>query len=152
MALPLWTCPDCGGTLTNPKRVRCEACIEADLRQAPEVRGGRGAAIAARKRALVEWDRSHPEVAYDPDLFRREILPRLATVKLTEIMAATGMSKGSASDVRRGKWTPHVSTWAALAMLVDLGGKDTRFILATSSFQWLLPFRASCRILPARRK
>ena len=38
------------------------------------------------------------------------------------IVLATGMSKGSASDVRRGKWTPHVSTWAALTALVEARG------------------------------
>ncbi len=30
------------------------------------------------------------------------------------------MSKAYASDVRRGKWTPHVSTWGALAQLVSV--------------------------------
>jgi hypothetical protein len=57
-------------------------------------------------------------VSYDPELFRREILPRLRTVKLSEIVEAIGCSKASASDIRRGKRTPHVSTWTALA---DLG-------------------------------
>jgi hypothetical protein len=55
---------------------------------------------------------------YDPELFRREILPRLRTVSLAEIMAAAGCSKASASDYRRGKRTPHVSTWQRLAELV----------------------------------
>jgi len=116
----LWTCPDCGGQVTNQRHVRCDTCIGADPRQAPEVRGRRGTAIAARKRALAEWEAANPGTTYDPDLFDREILPHLATVKLSEIMAATGMSKGSASDVRRGKWTPHVSTWAALGELVTV--------------------------------
>ena len=55
---------------------------------------------------------------YDPELFRREILPRLATVKLMDIAETAGCCKASASDIRRGKWTPHVSSWAALAELV----------------------------------
>ena len=114
-ALPLWTCPGCGGAVTNPRHVRCEACIAADPAQAPEIRGRRGAAIAARKRALVEWDRVNLDSVYDPDLFRREILPSLRTVPLAEIMEAAGCSKASASDYRRGKRTPHVSAWAALA-------------------------------------
>jgi hypothetical protein len=42
-------------------------------------------------------------------------LPRLGTVPLAEIMAAAGCCKASVSDYRRGKRTPHVSTWAALA-------------------------------------
>jgi CRISPR-associated endonuclease Cas1 len=116
-ALPLWTCPDCGGAVTNPRRVRCEACIDADPASTPEIRGRRGAAIAARKRALTEWDRANPATAYDPELFRREILPRLRTVPLAEIMVAAGCCKASASDYRRGKRTPHVSMWAALGRL-----------------------------------
>jgi hypothetical protein len=123
-ALPLWSCPDCGGTVTNPRHVRCDACIAADPAQAPEIRGRRGAAIAARKRALAEWDSLNPGAVYDPELFARDILPRLATVKLSEIVEATGMSKAYASDVRRGKWTPHVSTWEALAALVRLDGSS----------------------------
>jgi CRISPR-associated endonuclease Cas1 len=117
-ALALWTCPDCGGAVTNPRHVRCDECIAADPAQAPEIRGRRGAAIAARKRALSDWDKANPGAVYDPELFRREILPRLTKVKLAEIAEATGCSKAYASDIRRGKWTPHVSTWAALGALV----------------------------------
>jgi transcriptional regulator with XRE-family HTH domain len=82
------------------------------------VRGRRGAAIAARKRALTEWEQANPGTVYDPEWFAREVLPGLAGVKLSEIVEATGMSKAYASDVRRGKWTPHVSTWPALAEVV----------------------------------
>jgi hypothetical protein len=39
---------------------------------------------------------------------------------LTEIAEAAESSKASASDYRRGKWTPHVSTWRALAELVGV--------------------------------
>jgi hypothetical protein len=116
-AFPLWTCPDCGGAVTNPRHVRCDACIDADPASTPEIRGRRGAAIAARKRALTEWDRANPGTVYDPELFRREILPRLATVKLSQIAEAASCSKAYASDIRRGKWTPHVSTWGALGAL-----------------------------------
>jgi len=77
--------------LTDPRR-----CIAGDSGETPEIRGRRGAAIAARKRALSEWDKANPGTVYDPDLFRREILPRLKTVKLSDIIEATGMSKGSA--------------------------------------------------------
>ena len=119
-ALPLWTCPDCGGAVTNPRHVRCEACIAADPATTAEIRGRRGAAIAARKRALSEWDKANPGAVYDPELFRREILPRLQTVKPSDIAEAAGCCKASASDIRRGKWTPHVSTWATLTALVGV--------------------------------
>ena len=90
------------------------------LRKRPEVRGRRGAAIAARKRALSDWDKANPGAIYDPEVFKREILPKLRTVPLAEIIAAIGCSKASASDIRRGKRTPHVSAWRALAAMVDL--------------------------------
>jgi hypothetical protein len=64
---------------------------------------------------------------HDPEWFRREILPRLGTVPLAEIMEAAGCSKASASDYRRGKRTPHVSTWGALGELIDMRiESDTR--------------------------
>ena len=99
-----------------------------------------GAAIAARKRALTEWDRANPDTVYDPELFRREILPGLRTVPLTEIMEAAGCSKASASDYRRGKRTPHGSTWKALAELVGLGsdGKVSQPELPPMSGGWLM--------------
>ncbi|MGA9077460.1 MAG: CRISPR-associated endonuclease Cas1 [Acidimicrobiales bacterium] len=141
VALALWTCPDCGGAVTNPRHVRCDKCIAADPAQAPEIRGRRGAAIATRKRALSEWDKANPDSAYDPELFPREILPRLQIVKLSEIAEAAGCSKASASDIRRGKWTPHISTWPALADLVRIevpcvasgGLANTRGVPSTST-------------------
>jgi hypothetical protein len=113
----LWTCPDCGGVVTDPRHVRCDACIAEDPRQAPEVRSRRGQAIAARKKALREWDEANPGLEYDPGYFRREILPGLQGVKLSEIAAAAGISKGYASNVRTGKYVPHFSTWPALNQL-----------------------------------
>jgi len=52
--------------------------------------------------------------------YHRHIWPRLASVPLAEIVRAIGCSKSSASDIRRGKRTPHVSTWRALEMLTGM--------------------------------
>jgi len=116
----LWSCPDCGGAVTNPRHTRCEACIDVDPAQTPEIRASRGAAISSRKRALREWDQAHPDVDFDSGLFRWEILPRLQDVKLADIAQAAGISKGYASNVRAGKFTPHISTWSALAELAGV--------------------------------
>ena len=78
----------------------------ADPRQGTQIRDRRSAAIAARKRALSEWDKANPGTVYDTELFRREILPRLGTAPLSEIMEAAGCCKTSAFDYRRGKRTP----------------------------------------------
>jgi CRISPR-associated endonuclease Cas1 len=115
-----WSCPDCGGQVTNHRHVRCDQCIAADPRQTAELRGRRGAAIASRKRAQHQWELSGVGVeSRDSDYFRREILPGLANVRLAEIIAAIGISKAFASQIRAGKFTPHVSTWPALALLAN---------------------------------
>ncbi|MGA2805584.1 MAG: hypothetical protein ABSF89_14555 [Acidimicrobiales bacterium] len=54
------------------------------------------------------------------DRCQRDTLPRLGTVKLSEIVKATGLSKSYASQVRAGKFTPHVSTWRAFDELVGV--------------------------------
>jgi hypothetical protein len=51
---------------------------------------------------LSEWAKANPDTVYDPELFRREILPELAGVTLWEIAAAIGCSKASASDIWLG--------------------------------------------------
>jgi hypothetical protein len=48
------------------------------------------------------------------------VLPKLAGMKLTQIMEAAGCSKGHASVIRSGKSTAHVSTWPALAVLAGV--------------------------------
>ena len=92
------------------------------LRTATRIRSNsasRSKPRASRKRQLSDWETAHPGVAYDRELFRREILPRLAGVKLSEIMVAASCSKAYASDIRRGKPQPHVSTWSALRRLAE---------------------------------
>lgn len=59
-------------------------------------------------------------VSYDPGWFRRDIWPKLASVPLKAIVEAIGCSKASGSDIRRGKRSPHVSTWRALAELAGV--------------------------------
>jgi hypothetical protein len=112
-----WSCPECGAPVEDSGHVRCDACIAKDPRQTPELRGRRGAAIAARRRAQEEWEQNHPDAPFDEERFRRYILPGLQQATLAQIMAATGFSKSFASAVRRGRYVPHVSTWPALAEL-----------------------------------
>lgn len=71
----LWSCPECGGRVTNHRHVRCDDCIAKDPSQTPEARGRRGAAIAVRKRVLAKWERSNPGTVYDPELFTARSSP-----------------------------------------------------------------------------
>ena len=114
-------CVDCGSPITKPRRVRCDACLDADPRQTPAIRGRRAAAISSRRRKEAEWDQGNPGVPWDPDYFAREIQPRLGVIKLPLIMEACGVAKSTASDWRAARRRPHPSHWAALA---ELAGAD----------------------------
>ena len=73
-------------------------------------------------RPLAEWEQANPGTVHDPEWFRSDVLSRLASVKLSEIVEVTGLLEGVASDIRRGKWTPHVSTWPALVGVLGAAG------------------------------
>jgi CRISPR-associated protein Cas1 len=120
-AARLWTCPDCGDPVIDRRHVRCAGCIAADGRHTAEVRGKRGRAIAARREIQAAWEAAGGEGDFDPDSWSA-IHRRLAEVKLADIVAATGLSKGFASEIRSGKYRPHPSLWPALARLAEEPG------------------------------
>jgi len=51
------------------------------------------------------------------DDYRQLVVPSLPKLKLETIMAATGLTKGACSMIRRGKVVPHPGHWGKLAML-----------------------------------
>lgn len=119
-ALTLRTCLDCGGAVTSPRHVRYDACIAVDPAQTPEVRGPRAPLSMLASVRCPSGDKANPGAVYDPELFRRDILPKLAGVNLSEIVEAIACSKASASDIRGGKRVPNLSSWPALGELVEV--------------------------------
>ncbi len=45
------------------------------------------------------------------------VVPALANVKLSDLMAATGLTNASCSKIRRGLTIPHPRYWETLARL-----------------------------------
>jgi hypothetical protein len=111
------TCVDCGGPLTRPRHVRCKNCQEKIPGQTRAVRRERGRAIAAAHGGLAEWRAEHADRDRPPPEAFAPIRDSLAGVKLREIMAATGLSKSMASQIRSGRAVPHVRHWPALFRL-----------------------------------
>jgi hypothetical protein len=118
----------CGGPLTRPRHVRCEACWAKTPAQSREVRRRRGRAIAAAVAGVHDWRSEHPGEARPPAEAFAPIRDRLASVKLTAIMVATGLAKSTASQVRSGRAVPHVRHWQALEELAsaEAASRDTR--------------------------
>lgn len=70
------------------------------------------------------WKAEHPHVNADPAAFE-PIRAGLATVKLSAIVAACGVSKATAS-AWAGRYVPPVRHWEALAELVGVSDVDPR--------------------------
>lgn len=52
----------------------------------------------------------------------RTVVPGLASVKLSDLMAATGLSNASWSTIRRGLTVPHPRHWDVIAQLIRARG------------------------------
>jgi CRISPR-associated endonuclease Cas1 len=111
------TCVVCGGPVERKGHVRCQTCRSIARVQDEATRRKRGRAIAASRAELERWRREHPEPRPDPEVFRRDILPGLANVKLSEIVTACGVARSWASMIRSGRKVPALRHWAALADL-----------------------------------
>jgi hypothetical protein len=70
----------------------------------------------------LTWEAEHQGQDQDPEWFRSEILPGLASVTLSRIAEATGMSISAASKIRAGRRVPHPRHWVALKALELVSG------------------------------
>lgn len=134
------TCRHCGAELVRRKGrlpTYCAPCwpkVRADLaRQAsaasagvprppltPEVAARRSVAISMaatrRRERLIAADAPGWSMA----TFSELIVPGLAAIDLGDIMAATGLSRSSASLIRSGQRTPRPQHWPTLARLAGV--------------------------------
>lgn len=68
------------------------------------------------RRANRRWERSG-KPAMTQEQYVRTVVPALAQVKLSALMAATGLTNASCSRIRSGTSVPHPRHWEALAGL-----------------------------------
>lgn len=123
-------------------RARGARALSATVDRAPTPRRGRGvvvrgyrprveladdprrsvAAGAKRRDAMaqvVAANRSWTGSSTDPESFRNQVIPGLRVLKLKEMMAATGLTKGACSLIRAGRVVPHPRHWPVLTALVS---------------------------------
>jgi hypothetical protein len=74
-----------------------------------------------RQLARLAWESDHGGESPDVEWYSRQIAPRLASLSLTEIAGALGVSTSSASKFRRALRVPATRHWEALAQLVVVG-------------------------------
>ncbi len=137
------TCTGCGTPLSEPRRKFCPGCWTVTRRDlaaqrakkaatnlaqlrvdgedptaTPQANARRSAALSARKREQLTWDRDNQPAA-PVDHYPTTILPGLRDVPLAAVQRATGLSISAASRIRSGKLQPHVRHWPALRQLAN---------------------------------
>jgi CRISPR-associated endonuclease Cas1 len=138
--LPRSGCHVCGTPVPSPRRY-CDACLpsvtgeqraafvsagQAGLRSQRAAgtdpsHGGeagrrRAVKVAESRRAAAEWERSNGP-AGDPEVFRREVLPRLAGLSASRLADLTGLSRPYCASIVRGERVPHPRWWEALRQI-----------------------------------
>jgi CRISPR-associated endonuclease Cas1 len=138
---PPATCRECGAALTNQRGSVCPACWPAerdksaramvtagavelavrravgdDPSQTRRARARRSASLARHRAEQAAWEHANTTA---PDLdYSQDIQPRLATVPLSVLRTATGLSLSACSRIRSGTLTPHRRHWVRLATVV----------------------------------
>ncbi len=136
-------CRDCGLVLADGGRRYCDDCLPERREEMVAIFASAGPAALARRRAegadpahggeagrkrgernashvaaVTAWEVGGVESG-DDTAFARDVLPRLQSVPLRTMAAATGLSEGYCSFVRRGLKVPHRRHWARLQTLGD---------------------------------
>lgn len=134
-------CERCGAPTAKVGRRLCGPCLAADQAKRAQrfARAGRDALlrlraegrdpaaapeVRAKMHATKErthaldraWNAEHREKP-DPDIFFRDVLPRIQGVPLRRLAEVTGLSFTHCGQIRRGLKVPHPRHWEALRAL-----------------------------------
>jgi len=126
-------CRICGKKATRGHQ-RCGSCVAPIhterliktaekgrlLAQGPEAKAKRFASRLRHAAAIRAWNPSNLPEWLNEETYRRDIQPKLASVKLPTLMAAMGISKPYAINIRSGKRLPHPRHWQRLAQLAGV--------------------------------
>jgi hypothetical protein len=116
------TCVRCG-VPTSTKNMLNAARIGRLTANGPEAQAKR--ATKARQNALAQhsWKDSDQPAWLTPEFFAGKVQPQLASVSMSAIRSALGVSKWYASKIRQG-CRPHSRHWRILAGLAPVGSSS----------------------------
>jgi CRISPR-associated endonuclease Cas1 len=145
------SCPECGAVITKPRAKYCserchanhnrevvlptlmtsgaEALAAARAAGVDPAHGGEAAKIRGQKNARNQadfraWEQAHPDVDLlaERERFLAEIVPRLAAIPTSKIVAATGLSNAYARMICSGRYVPHPRHFATFVALLEHDG------------------------------
>jgi hypothetical protein len=67
--------------------------------------------------AMRAWEREHG--VGDPDVFEREVVPRIEQMSVPQLMRLTGLSQFHCWKVRRGERRLHARHWEAILLAAE---------------------------------
>lgn len=108
--------PLAGGILSpwlGQEALRAKRAQGEDPGKTPEALAKLAETQAARRAEPRAWDLAHPKKA-DPEVYWREVYPRVQKLQNQEIMERTRLSTGRAWRIRHGKTVPHRRWWEVL--------------------------------------
>lgn len=141
-------CRKCGSEVPHKDRLFCDTCLperrndqlplmlvsgvsalkEARANGKDPAHGGKAAAKRSssqkrRSQARLDWEKRGLSIEEEQRRFIEKIQPKLASVPLSAIMNATGLSIRYCSLIKSGAYVPHPVHYAALAGLVADAGE-----------------------------
>jgi CRISPR/Cas system-associated endonuclease Cas1 len=116
-------CPKCGREISREKLIDL-AKLGRAAAQSPESRQKHSETQRQHEAAKRAW-RSSPRPAWpDEKTYVQEIQPRLATVTISALASALGVSEPYAAYIRAGRNRPHPRHWQALAQLFGCQSRE----------------------------
>lgn len=136
---PTRLCETCGVHLKRGIR-HCGKCAVAASRErmlqlakrgrvaahSPEAKARRVATQRQNMLARWNWDPTSQPAWLNEKTYVASIQPKLATIKISSISTALGISEAYASGIRAGRRRPHPRHWQNLAKLVGVSDKQRR--------------------------
>jgi CRISPR-associated endonuclease Cas1 len=118
-------CPKCGREISKEKLIEL-AKLGRVAAQNPESRKRHSETQRRHEAAKRAWGAS-PEPAWlTEETYVEKIQPRLATITISAISSALGVSESYAADIRAGRHRPHARHWEILAKLSGVSNQIER--------------------------
>jgi ribosomal protein L32 len=112
-------CPKCGREISREKLIEL-AKIGRLAAQHPESRRKQAESQSRHRRAQEGWRSGAKPSWLTESVFTEEIQPRLASVTISSLASAIGVSESYAADIRAGRHRPHPRHWQILSRLVHV--------------------------------
>jgi CRISPR-associated endonuclease Cas1 len=111
-------CLKCGKEVSGKKLTEL-AQVGRVVAQAADAQKKRSQTQQRHEAAKRAWRDSLEATLPDENLYIQNILPKLASIKITTLASALGVSDSYAADIRAGRRRPHPRHWRGLAELLD---------------------------------